>query len=144
MSETHAQGIQFYQVSAADAAVFDRVADIYDYTNGDATADTYEDSLIDAVDEYKQFAGGMIDPGETELKLRWKPSATADAAYNRLRATLGKTSTFQVRLPDRLGKVSITFVAVVVSVSDAFPANDKAECTVKFKRSGKPVDGVWV
>lgn len=144
MSETHAQGIQFYQASAADPQVFDRIADIYDYTNGDATADTYESSTIDTVDAYKQFAGGMIDPGETELKLRWKPSATGPAPYNRLRATLGQTSTFQVRLPERLGKVSITFDAVVVSVGDAFPANDKAECTVKFKRSGKPTDGVWI
>jgi len=133
-------GTTFWRENVSN--VFEKVAGIRNFGEQEATADTHETTEVDQDDNYKTFDGGLIDPGEFELELTWKDRATADAAHTGLLDDLGKLGRFQTRLPTA-GKTSFTYDAVVTSIGEAFPVEGEIARKVKFKRSGKPVEGVW-
>lgn len=139
-------GTTFWRKNDDDPAVFEQIAGVRNYGALDASADTYEETEVDQAEPYKTYGKGLIDSGEFELTLSWKSAADAAAAYKALLADLeadGNRS-YEVRLPEKAGKVTFELTAMVTGVGSEFPADNAITRKVKMKLSGKVVEGVWV
>ena len=137
-------GIQLWHVTEADDTLFERIEYLMDFTAPAAEGETYDDTRIDKDDNYMEFSTGLINPGDAELVLRWRPQTEGDTTYNRLMGMEGQNSKFQLRLPERLGSTSITFEAAIKALPVDFQVKDKSTVTVKLKVRGKSTEGVWV
>ena len=98
-----------------------------------------EDSYLDAIDSYKEFVGGMIDAGETNITLKWDVADTTQVALHANFAS-SANNLYQIKLPDLS---TYTFDAVCSGRGKAVTKNETITQTFKFKLSG-PITEVTV
>ena len=139
----NSMGMQFWRDNAGTP---ERIADIRAYGTLEHTADTSENTLVDAVKNIKTFGKGQITLGEFEVTLDWKDRASASAAYKALLDDFENSQAdgeYYLRLPERLGKVEITLGGPITSLGQELPSD--THCSRKIKITLNSIsEGVWV
>lgn len=139
----NSMGMQFWRDNAGTP---ERIADIRAYGSLEHTADTSENTLVDAEENIKTFGKGQITLGEFEVTLDWKDAASAAAAYAALQDDFWNSQAdgeYYLRLPARLGKVEITLGGPITSLGQELPSD--THCSRKIKITINSIsEGVWV
>ena len=139
----NSMGMQFWRDNEGTP---ERIADIRAYGTLEHTADTPENTMVDADNNIITFGKGQITLGEFEITLDWKSAAEASAGYAALQADFWNKQTnglYYLRLPERLGKVEIALGGIISSLGQELPSD--AHCTRKIKITINSIsEGTWV
>jgi predicted secreted protein len=137
VSGKDAFGTQFKR-DTTGAGVFAAIASISDISGPERTREEIEVTAHDSPDQYKEYVKGLKDGGEVSLTLNYDPGQPThreldgDFEEKELRA-------YQVVvLPGDADELTIQFNAMITSLSEAYPVDDKMEMEVTVKISGKP------
>jgi len=90
-------------------------------------------SNMDSASGWKEYAGGMIDPGQITCELNFLPGNTTHTA---LKADLTATATSYALVFNDAATTAWTFNALVQSLSPSASAEDKLGATVTFQLTG--------
>ncbi|MFE9765120.1 phage tail tube protein [Streptomyces sp. NPDC005808] len=121
------------------AGAFLAVANVSDVSGPSRSREAIEVTAHDSPDKYREFVKGLKDGGEVEITINYDPG---DATHLALDADFEEDDLrdYQVViLPGKDDEHTWEFSALITSLGDEFPHDDKMERTCTFKISGKPV-----
>ncbi|MFG2670485.1 phage tail tube protein [Streptomyces sp. NPDC048445] len=114
--------------------VFTAIANLTNVDDGGRTRTTIDVTAHDSPNQYMEFVGGLIDPGEVTVDINYDP-----AVHDVLEADLEDTDprNYQIVFPDT-AETTFSFAAVMTGFSKSAPYDDKLSGSLTFKVSGKP------
>jgi predicted secreted protein len=137
MAGQDAWGTQFARNTTGSTYVV--VANCTDISGPSREREAIEVTAHDSPDQYREFVKGLKDGGEVELTLNYDPNEATvsvlddDFEEDDLRA-------YQlIVFPDTADEWTWDLNALITSLGDEFPHDDKMERKVTLKISGKPV-----
>lgn len=113
---------------------FTAIANLTTVEDGGRTRNTIDVTAHDSPNQYMEFVGGLIDPGEVTVDINYDP-----AVHDTLEADLEDTDprNYQIVFPDP-AETTFSFAAVMTGFSKSAPYDDKLSGSLTFKVSGKP------
>lgn len=113
---------------------FTAIANLTTVEDGGRTRNTIDVTAHDSPNQYMEFVGGLIDPGEVTVDINYDP-----AVHDTLEADLEDKDprNYQIVFPDT-GTTTFSFAAVMTGFSKSAPYDDKLTGSLTFKISGKP------
>lgn len=114
--------------------VFTAIANLTTVDDGGRVRNTIDVTAHDSPNQYMEFVGGLIDPGEVTVDINYDP-----AVHDVLEADLEDTDprNYQIVFPDT-AETTFSFAAVMTGFSKSAPYDDKLSGSLTFKVSGKP------
>ncbi|MYS34933.1 MULTISPECIES: phage tail tube protein [unclassified Streptomyces] len=114
--------------------VFTAIANITGIEDGGRSRNTIDVTAHDSPDQYMEFVGGLIDPGEVTADVNYDP-----AVHDVLEADLEDKDprNYQIVFPDT-DATTFSFAAVMTGLSKSAPYDNKLSASLTFKVSGKP------
>ncbi|MFD3657034.1 phage tail tube protein [Streptomyces sp. NPDC058620] len=114
--------------------VFTAVANVTNVEDAGRTRNTIDTTAHDSPDQYMEFVGGLVDPGEVTIDVNYDP-----AAHDTLEADFADKDprNYQLVFPDA-DTTTFAFAAVMTGFSKSAPYDDKLTASLTFKVSGKP------
>ena len=114
--------------------VFTALAEVTALTGPNMTKDSIDATHMASPERYREFVGGLKDPGEVTVTMNFVPGGTDEDAIRAL---------FDADVP---GNVRITWPGGEAWIMSAFcashefdaPLDDKMSATANFKLTGKP------
>lgn len=137
MSGQDAWGTQFLRNTTGSTYIV--IASVTDISGPSREREAIEVTAHDSPNQYREFVKGLKDGGEVELTINYDPGSTTindlDDDFEEDDLRLYKIKIF----PGTINEWTWTFSALITSLGDEFPHDDKMERTVTFKISGKPL-----
>lgn len=126
-------GTEFKRSDMASNPTFTALAEVNNIAGPNKTRDTIDVTSLDSTGGYKEFIAGFRDAGEVTLSMNFTRDGfqTLNTDY--------ETSTlvnYQIVLPDT-GNTTLDFGALVTSLGQAIPMDDKVTMDVTLKISGQ-------
>ncbi|MFD7429056.1 phage tail tube protein [Streptomyces sp. NPDC059818] len=114
--------------------VFTAIANLTNVDDGGRTRNTIDVTAHDSPNQYMEFVGGLIDPGEVTIDINYDP-----AVHDVLEADLEDVDprNYQIVFPDTAA-TTFSFAGVMTGFSKSAPYDDKLSGSLTFKVSGKP------
>jgi predicted secreted protein len=137
MSGRDAFGTQFKR-DTTGAGVFAAIASVSDISGPERTREEIEVTAHDSPDKYKEYVKGLKDGGEVTITLNYDP---AQSTHQDLDGDFEEDDLrdYQlVVLPGDADQLTVQFSAMITSMGEEYPIDDKMEMEVTFKISGKP------
>lgn len=116
----------------AATEVFSPIANVTSITAPGLARDTVETTAHDSPDQYREFLGGLKDPGEVSADVNYDPSAH-DSFVDDLDTT--DPINYQITFPD--GTIW-EFGALLTGFEASAPMDDKLGASLTWKVTGKP------
>ena len=136
MSGQDAWGTQFLRNTTG--STFQVIASVTDISGPSREREAIEVTAHDSPNQYREFVKGLKDGGEVEITINYDAGSPThqdlddDFEEDALRA-------YQIIIfPATLNEWTWDFNALITSLGDEFPHDDKMERTVTVKVSGKP------
>lgn len=117
----------------AEPAVFAVIAGLTNITAPGISRDTLDVTAHDSPDQYREFIGGLKDPGEVSADVNYDPSVH-DVFVDDLDDT--EPRSYKITFPD--GTVW-AFGALLTGFEASAPMDDKLSASITWKVTGKPV-----
>lgn len=140
MAGIDAFGTQFLRSDMDPVApVFTVLANVTDISGPSREREEIEVTAHDSPDKYREYVKGLKDGGEVSLTLNYDPEA---ATHQTLDDDFEEDDLrdYQILiLPGTPEEHTWDFSALITSLEDEFPHDDKMERSVTLKISGKPV-----
>lgn len=108
------------------------IANVSNISGPGLSRETIDVSAHDSPNGYRQFVGGLKDPGEITFDVNYKPSA-----HDMLVADLDDTTATNYRITWPDGS-TWTFPAIITGFEPSAPIDDKLAASITLKVSGKP------
>lgn len=127
-----------FKRDATGAGSFVTIASVSDISGPSRDREAIEVTAHDSPNQYREFVPGLKDAGEVTITINYDP---AEATHTALDADFEETTlrAYQiVILPGTSDEHTWEFTAMVKSIGDEFPIDDRMEREVTFKVSGKP------
>jgi predicted secreted protein len=127
-------GTQLKRGDGAGPEVFTAIANATSISAPGLSRNTIDVTAHDSPDQYAEFVGGIIDPGEVSIDVNYDP-----AVHDTLIADLEDTDprNYQLVFPDA-GATTWSFAAVLTGFEATAPFDDKLTASLTYKVSGKP------
>lgn len=118
-----------------DPATFTEVANVSSISGPSISRETIDVTAHDSPDAYREFLGGLKDPGEISLELNWDPEDTthADLASD-LDDTVARD--WRLILPGDIAYWE--FTAFLTAFETSYPIDDKITGSATLKITSKP------
>lgn len=116
------------------------IAEVTELSGPTLAADTIEMTSHDSTSGYREFIGGLKDPGEVKLSINYLP---AGATHKNTAGGLlydyeaGTATAYALVFPDAATTVW-TFNGIVTGFETGAPIDDKLSADVTIKLAGKP------
>lgn len=126
-------GIQLERGDGQTTETFTAIANITNVEGPDSKRDTYDVTAHDTSDGYREFIGGLVDPGEVKVTLNYDPSE-----HESLRADLRDSAprNYKIVYPNSGGQIAVKLL--LTELNPKAPVDDKWTADVTFQASGKP------
>jgi predicted secreted protein len=118
---------------SATPGTYTAIANVSGLSGPGLSRETLDVTAHDSPDAYREFLGGLRDPGEISADLNYDP-----AAHDTLIEDLDDDdpSNYRITWPDG---TTWTFPAIMTGFEPSAPIDDKLAASVTWKVSGKPV-----
>lgn len=116
----------------ADPEVFSAIANVNSITGPGLSRETIDVTAHDSPNQYMEFLGGLIDPGEVSFDVNYDPSEH-DSLVDDLEAT--DPINYELTFPEG---TTWGFPAILTGFEPQAPYDDKLAASLTFKVSGKP------
>lgn len=116
----------------ADPEVFTAIANVNSITGPGLSRKTIDVTAHDSPNQYMEFLGGLIDPGEVSFDVNYDPSEH-DSLVDDLEAT--DPINYELTFPDA---TTWGFPAILTGFEPQAPYDEKLTAGLTFKVSGKP------
>lgn len=137
MGGQDAWGTQFKRDSTG-TGTFVTVASVTDISGPSREREAIEVTAHDSPNQYREFVKGLKDGGEVELTINYDPGSPTIADLDDDFEEDDLRDYQIVIFPATINEWTWDFSALITSLGDEFPHDDKMERTVTFKISGKP------
>ncbi|WP_405930318.1 phage tail tube protein [Streptomyces sp. NBC_00827] len=137
MAGIDAFGTQFKRDSTG-AGTFVAIANVDDISGPDRSREAIEVTAHDSPDQYREFVKGLKDGGEVNLTINYNPGETSHQALDADFEEKDLRDYQVVILPGDEDEHTWQFTALITSIGDEFPHDDKMAREVTVKISGKP------
>ncbi|MFH9728305.1 phage tail tube protein [Streptomyces sp. NPDC017254] len=137
MAGKDAFGTQFKRDSTGSGS-FGVIANVSDISGPSRSREAIEVTAHDSPDQYREFIKGLKDGGEVEITVNYDPTATSHTALDADFEEKDLRDYQIVILPGTDDEHTWDFSALITSIGDEYPTEDKMERSVTFKISGKP------
>lgn len=121
-----------YEIFDPTAEEFVEVAEVFNVTPGEATADRIDATHYQSPDRRREYISGLIDSGEASIELNWVPGSDTDVLLRDL-FTSGAKVEHRVTFPN---DVTLTYEASIIGYSKAIPVDDRMTATITVAVSG--------
>lgn len=138
MAGQDAWGTQFKRETNTPGT-YQTIANVTDISGPSREREAIEVTAHDSPDQYREFVKGLKDGGEVEVTLNYDPGvATIEALDDDFEED--DLRSYQVVIfPGTADEYTWEFDALITSLGDEFPHDDKMERTCTVKISGKPL-----
>lgn len=137
MAGKDAFGTQFKRDSDG-AGTFATIANVSDLSGPEREREAIEVTAHDSADQYREFVKGLKDGGEVSLTLNYDPGQSTHGDLDADFEEKDLRDYQLVILPGDDDEHTWEFSALITSLGDAFPVDDRMEREATFKISGKP------
>lgn len=127
-------GSQFAIGDGGDPEVFTPVAEVFEITPADLTADTVDATHMLSDGGWREFVPGLLNPGESQIQINYVPGGSEEETLIAF-LTSRATKNCKVTYPNNEEDV---FAAFCIGFTRAIPLADKMTLTARFKLSGPP------
>jgi len=124
--------------AAAEPAAFVPVAEVFNVTPGEATADRIDATHYGSPGRRREYISGLIDSGEASFELNWIPGNDTDVMLRDLFAS-GATVEHRITFPNL---VTVTYEASIIGYSKTPPIDDRMTAMITVSVSGEETWGV--
>lgn len=138
MAGKDAFGTQFLR-DTTGAGAYAVIANVTDISGPSRQREAIEVTAHDSPNKYREFIKGLKDGGEVEITINYDPGAASHTALDADFEEDDLRNYQVVLLPGEADEHTWDFAGLITDLGDEFPTEDKAERTVTFKISGKPV-----
>ena len=121
------RGLKFWVKVPADVT-YTRVNKIKEYSPGEESVSTSEDTYLDQETQYTDHSTGLIDPGETSVSVEW---VDTDAGQMILEAQLGNVVDIKVEWEDGSAEI---YSATITKRGWSAPDDTKMRRSYGLKR----------
>jgi predicted secreted protein len=134
MAGIDGKGVQLKRGDGAGPEVFTAIANITNLSGPGLSRSTIDVTAHDSPDNYMEFIGGLVDPGEVSIDINYNPSV-----HDTLIADLEDVDprNYQVVFPDTAA-TTWGISAIMTGFEPTAPTDDKLAASLTFKVSGKP------
>jgi predicted secreted protein len=105
--------------------------------------ETIDVTAHDSPNAYRQFVGGLKDPGEISFDINYDPLVHDTLVADLDLTASGGAKNWKITWPKSTGQVTAgntwTFPAIMTGFEPGAPIDDKLSASVTLKVSGKPV-----
>lgn len=137
MAGTDAFGTQFKRDTTGSGS-FAAIANVSDISGPDRSREAIEVTAHDSPDKYREFIKGLKDGGEVSITINYDPTDTSHQALDADFEEDDLRDYQVVILPGTVDEWTWQISALITSLGDAYPIDDKMEREATFKISGKP------
>lgn len=137
MAGKDAFGVQFKR-DTTGGGVFATVANVSDLSGPEREREAIEVTAHDSPDQYREFVKGLKDGGEVTITLNYDPGNSTHEALDDDFEEDDLRDYQVVILPGEADEHTWQFSALITSMGDEHPTDDRMEREVTFKISGKP------
>jgi predicted secreted protein len=137
MSGRDAFGTQFKR-DTTGAGVFAAIASVSDISGPERSREEIEVTAHDSPDKYKEYVKGLKDGGEVTITLNYDPGQSTHQDLDGDFEEDDLRDYQLVVLPGDADQLTVQFSAMITSMGEEYPIDDKMEMEVTFKISGKP------
>ena len=134
MAGLDAFGTQLERSDMGGSPVFTAIANVTSFKGPGLKRNTVDVSTHDDADNFMQFIGTLVDPGEVSLDINYDPSSHDD-----LIADFADTDARNYKLVYPDAASTWAFGAFLTGFEAQAPVDGKLSATVTFKITGKPV-----
>ncbi|MCZ7414317.1 phage tail tube protein [Streptomyces sp. WMMC897] len=120
------------------AGTFAAIANVSDLSGPERERESIEVTAHDSPDQYREFVKGLKDGGEVSATINYDPAESSHSALDDDFEEDDLRDYQIVILPGEADEHTWDFAALITSLGDAFPVDDRMEREVTFKISGKP------
>jgi predicted secreted protein len=130
-------GTEFKRDSTGGGS-FVKIANVSDLSGPEREREAIEVTAHDSPDQYREFVKGLKDGGEVSITLNYNPGDSGHKALDADFEEDGLRDYQVVLLPGDADEHTWEFSALITSLGDSFPVDDRMEREVTVKISGKP------
>lgn len=132
-------GLDPYEIAlergdGATPEVFTAIANVTEIDGPDTKRDTYDVTAHDSPDGYREFIGGLVDPGEVKVTVNYDP-----AEHDTLRSDFRDSAPRNYKIVNPNSGGEMAFTALLTELATKAPVDDKWTADLTFQVSGKPV-----
>jgi predicted secreted protein len=120
------------------AGTFTTIANVSDLSGPEREREAIEVTAHDSPDQYREFVKGLKDGGEVTVTLNYDPANNSHSALDADFEEDELRDYQVVILPGDDDEYTWEFSAMITSLGDSFPVDDRMERDVTVKISGKP------
>lgn len=136
MSGYSAFGCQFQRGDGGSPTeIFTTIGQATNITGPGLDRDVIDVSSHDSVDRFREYVGGLIDPGEVTFEVNWDPAIHVGLVDDFQDPA---PRNYRIVLPDPPGG-DWEFGAFITGMGHEYPHDDKMSADFTFKISGAPV-----
>lgn len=137
MGGQDAWGTQFTRETDTPGT-FQVIASCTDISGPSREREAIEVTAHDSPDQYREFVKGLKNGGEVQVTINYQPGDTTHQILDEDFEEDDLRNYQVVILPGEADEHTWTFAALITSIGDEFPHDDKMERAVTVKISGKP------
>lgn len=132
----HAFGTRLERGDGASPEEFEEIAEVTNISGPSMERETYDSTHHGQADNYRQFIGGLVDPGSVSIDVNYNPSVH-DVLVDDLSDCLPRNYRIVwVNCGQDIAEWS--FEGIMTGFEPTAPVDDKASATMEIKVSGKP------
>lgn len=126
-------GADFQRGTGSGPITYATIGEVIDITLPELTRDTKDATHYKSADRFKEYIGGLRDAGEASVKIQFKEPADLDDLLADFQ--LDTAVPYKIVFPDA---TDWAFTALITKIGAVVPIEERMECDVSFKLSGKP------
>lgn len=130
-------GTQFKRDTTGGGS-FSTIANVSDLSGPEREREAIEVTSHDSPDQYREFVKGLKDGGEVSVTINFDPTNTTHQSLDADFEERDLRDYQIVILPGTADEWTWEFTALITSISESYPVDDRMEREVTVKISGKP------
>lgn len=130
-------GTQFKRDTTGSGS-FSTIANVSDLSGPEREREAIEVTSHDSPDQYREFVKGLKDGGEVSVTINFDPTNTTHQSLDADFEERDLRDYQIVILPGTADEWTWEFTALITSISESYPVDDRMEREVTVKISGKP------
>lgn len=127
-----------FKRDSTGGGTFATIANVSDLSGPSRSREAIEVTAHDSPQQYREFVKGLKDGGEVTVTINYDPGAATHSALDADFEEDDLRNYQIVVLPGESDEHTWQFSALITSIGDEFPVDDRMEREVTFKISGRP------